>query len=111
MDIAYYTVVNDSGKPISAIIKWEDFLEIKERLGITSQSLYEQYEAQSSDAKEAAKIENLPEKTAEHVEGGDFEPLKNLGIKLPEAIQKKMPLDQEEEEDIIDGIKLGKRIR
>lgn len=125
MEIPHYIVVDEKGKPQSVIIGWDQFQEIKAALGVGSAQSIAVPPAPSSApmASLAAKEEvpygktrsfdDLPEKTADHVKGGDFKSLKDLGVKLPEAKKRKMVAedDREEEEDVVDGIKIGKRIR
>lgn len=76
MKIPHQTVVDDEGKPVSVLLDWDTFQALKPHI----ESLLE--------AQEQAKQVPLPDKTADHVEGGDYKSLKDLGIKLPTA--KKM---------------------
>lgn len=121
MEIPHYIVVDEKGKPQSVIIGWEQFQEIKAVLGAGASHYIPVppvLSTPSAPKEEAASVSpqsfaDLPEKTADHVEGGDYKTLKDLGVKLPEAKKRKMVAedDRQEEDDAIDGIKIGKRIR
>ena len=114
MEIPHQVVIDKEGQPQSVIISWEHFQEIK--------SLLEEEEstpAQQSAFKSIAEMESfsddLPEKTADHVEGGDYKSLRDLGVKLPTAKKRKKSADVDDEvanpDVAIDGVRLGKRIR
>ncbi len=122
MEIAHYKVVDSQGKPKSVIISWADFLIIKERLSLDQEGETSRYAPPSENNVNTEQIDEAaesledsvgerPDKTADHVDGGDFKPLADLGIKLPEAIQRKTVAKAESKKDEVDGIKLGKRIR
>lgn len=118
MKIDYQIVVDQDGNPQSALLSWEDFQEIRSRLNIGVPTVTESIEPlQVPTAEEATEAEEEEIEAvgspAEYREGGDYKPLKKLGVDLPKVLKRKVvPTDtpvipQEKEPEI----KIGKRIR
>lgn len=121
MKIDYQIVVDQDGKPQSALLSWEDFQEIRNRLNIGVPVVTESIEPlQVPTAEEPVESEEeeleISDPPVEYREGGDYKPLKQLGVDLPKVLKRKViptdtPVIPQEEEVKEPEIKIGKRIR
>lgn len=130
MKIPHHMIMDQDGNTVGVVLSVDKFREIQSLLGdrssensfIPSSSASHVSDNAAMPASEATEAKaDLPEKTAEHVEGGDFKPLNEIGITLPKAKKRKLSADEDEEgyeteeekrkREAIDGIRIGKRIK
>ena len=119
MKVDYQIVVDQEGNPKSALIDWDDFLEIQTllKMGVStvkdhSEPLHTETDTQSEPVtQESTEYTETP---TEYKDGGDYKPLAEIGVGLPKALKREVlpadkpviPKDETEHE-----IKIGKRIR
>ena len=120
MKLDYQIVVDQQGTPQSALIDWAQFQQIIQLLQqMKGASVAAEIAPPAEPVTEAAPAPVAEpevmkaERPADHVAGGDYKPLSDLGVRLPEAIQHKYESEDQPymEKPAEPTVKYGRRIR